>query len=173
MDEQKSLESDSLELLKTIPLFHSFSTQQDKLSALAALMTKRTVKKGSFLIQEGEIGKEMFILEKGEVEITKRTLENEQYTVAVLREQDHAFFGELALMDEDKRSATIKALRECDVLVLKRDDFETLGNSNPDIGLNIMRELAKIVCRRFRSTNQDVILLFEALVHEVSTAEID
>jgi CRP-like cAMP-binding protein len=107
------------------------------------------------------------------VEVTKRTLEDEQYTVAVLRDHDHAFFGELALLDEDRRSATIRTLQDCEVLALKRKDFEALGNTHPDIGLVITRELGKMICRRFRGTSEDVILLFEALVNEIRTEEID
>ena len=173
MVKKEALNPESLETLKTIPLFKAFKTDEKKLSALASLMSERTVMAGSYLVKEGELGKEMFILDRGEVEITKTTLENEQYTVVVLNEKNNAFFGELALLDEDKRSASIKATKDCQVLVLGRSEFETLENTHPDIGLIITRELAKIVCRRFRTTNEDVILLFEALVNEVSQMEIE
>ena len=93
--------------------------------------------------------------------------------MAVLRDEQKAFFGELALMDADRRSATIKTIEDCNVLVMSRDNFEELGNRHPDIGLAIMRELAKILSRRFRDTNSDVILLFEALVQEVQSEEFD
>ena len=159
--------------LRAIPLFASFRDQSDKLQAVAALMSVRRISTGSYLIREGDLGEELFILRRGAVEVTKTTLDNEQYTVALLRDEHHAFFGELALMDQDKRSATIKAVEDCEVLVLNRRDFEELGNRHPDIGLAIMRELAKILSRRFRGTNADVILLFEALVHEVQAEEFD
>ncbi len=161
------MENEVLEKLRSIPLFQAFHAQDDKLSAIAALMTTRRIPSGGILVAEGETGDELFILGKGEVEISRRTLDNEQYTVAILTDEDNAFFGELALLDEDKRSATISALRDCEVLTLKRDDFERFGNTHPEIALVIMRELAKLVCRRIRNTNEDVILLFEALVNEV------
>ncbi len=125
------------------------------------------------LVQEGEIGDDLFILQRGEVEISRRTLEDEQYTVAVLGDEGRPFFGELALVDADKRSATIRALEDCEVLVLKREDFEKLGREHPAIGWAIMRELARIISRRFRDTNDDVILLFEALVREVGEKQVE
>lgn len=162
-----------VETLKRVPLFQAFREKEDDLALLAAVMTTRTVRSGSLVVEEGQIGEELFILQRGEVEITKTTLQDEQYTVAVLGDEAHPFFGELALVDADKRSATIRALKPCEVLVLKRKDFEKLGNDHPHLGLSIMRNLAKIISRRFRDTNDDVVLLFEALVKEVSQKTID
>jgi len=167
------MDKNILATLRPIPLFRAFAGDDAKLAVVAGLMASRKVHGGHTLIQEGALGDELFILKAGEVEVTKTTLEHEQYTVAVLRGSDHAFFGELALLDEDKRSASIVATSECEVLVLKRADFEALGNAHPELGLAIMRELAKILSRRLRTTDQDLILLFEALVNEVQAEELD
>ncbi|MDH5753085.1 MAG: cyclic nucleotide-binding domain-containing protein, partial [Deltaproteobacteria bacterium] len=83
-----------------------------------------------------------------------------------------AFFGELALLDEDKRSATIRTATDTEMLVLTRADFIRMGNDYPEIGLLVTRSLASIICKRFRSTNNDVILLFEALVNEIRSEEL-
>jgi len=159
--------------LRTIPLFHAFRAQDDMLQALGKMMVETTVPSGTWLLREGEMGQSMFILCEGEVEVTKTTLEDEQYTVAALRGAENAFFGELALLDEDRRSASIRSVTECVVLELTREDFEAFGNRHPDVALSIMRELAKIVCRRFRATNRDVVRLFSALVSEVSQQVIE
>ncbi|MDH4224146.1 MAG: cyclic nucleotide-binding domain-containing protein [Deltaproteobacteria bacterium] len=161
-----------LQTLKTTPLFRYFGDKEDKLAVISSFMKNRFVPRGAVLIREGELGDEMFILHKGGVEITKTTMEKDQYTVARLNADDSPFFGELALLDEDKRSATITAIEDCEVLVLTRGDFVHLGDANPDIGLVLMRQLSKILSHRLRTTNEDVILLFEALVNEVTSEEI-
>lgn len=162
-----------LEVLKAVPLFQALAGEEEKLSLLAEVMAARTVKAGNMVAVEGEMGNELFVLQQGEVEVTKKTVDGEPYTVAILGEEAHPSFGELALVDADERSATIRASKDCRMLALKREDFLRLGDHHPEIGLSIMRELAKIVARRFRDTNRDVVLLFEALAKEVSRKEID
>ncbi len=61
---------------------------------------------------------------------------------------------------------------DCEVLVIARGDFERFSNERPTLGLPIMRELARRVCRRFRAASEDVILLFEALVNEARSEEL-
>jgi CRP-like cAMP-binding protein len=91
--------------------------------------------------------------------------------VAVLHAEDNASFGELALLDDDRRSATIMARKDCEVLALKREDFERFGDARPDIALIITRGLARLVTRNLRNSNEDVVLLFNALVNEVRSQQ--
>ena len=170
---RKSDSSAVVETLRTIPLFHNIRERDDALHSLAGRMKEAKVGSGKWLLKEGEMGQKMFILKAGTVEVCKTTLEKEQYTVAALHGTENAFFGELALLDEDRRSASIRTVGTCTVFELTRKDFEEFGNEHPDAALFVMRELAKIVCRRFRATNRDVVLLFSALVNEVSQTEIE
>lgn len=161
-----------LDILRDIRVFEDFAGDAEQLAAIAALMTPRQVAAGTTFVHEGEQGDAMFILLRGAVRITKRTLDNEQYTVAEVRGEEHAFFGELALLDAERRSATITAIEDCDLMVLRRESFENFGNAHPRPALLIMRRLAKLVSGRLRSTNDDVVLLFEALVNEVRSREV-
>jgi CRP-like cAMP-binding protein len=77
------------------------------------------------------------------------------------------FFGEIALLDPDERSATVRCKTNCDFYVLDRNQFIKYGNENPKIGLVITRELSRILCRRLRKSNNDIVTLFDALVEEV------
>jgi len=155
--------------LRAISIFEGIDGGQ--LDAIADLMTTRSAAKGEAVVTEGEMGDEMFVLLEGAVVISRRTLDDEQYTVAELHAQDNHFFGELALLDEDRRSATITAREKCVLLALKRDDFMGLGESESEMALRITRRLAQRVSQQLRETNQDVILLFEALVTEVRARE--
>ena len=170
---RKKVNESVVETLRTIPLFQSICEREEMLQALAEKMEEKVVKPGTYLIKEGQMGESMYILREGEVEVSKSTIENTPYTVAAMRGQDNAFFGELALLDKDRRSASIHAVTRCELLKLGRKGFEEFGDQYPDGALQIMRELAKIVCRRFRATNRDVVRLFSALVNEISQREID
>ncbi len=136
---------------------------------LAELCNYKNIKKGKTVIKEGDLGDELFIIVSGEIEIQKRTLQNEPYTVVTMSaDETPLYVGELAMIDRDKRSATVVTKRDCDCLVLKRKDFIMYGDSNPRVGLILTRAIALQLAQRLRRTNDDVITLFSALVEEIS-----
>lgn len=153
--------------LQKVSLFAEIKDEVESLRAIAAMMNRKNFKKGAAIIKEGEDGEEMFILYKGTVEIGKNTLAKELYTVVKLSAQDNAFFGELALIDNDKRSATVIADTDCELLVLSKKHFLEFGDSNNRLGLLITRKISQILAQRMRRGNQDIITLFEALVGEI------
>jgi CRP-like cAMP-binding protein len=87
--------------------------------------------------------------------------------VAKLSADMNSFFGEMALIDPDKRSASVVCNTDCEFYVIKRESFLALSAQYPAIGFAIFRELSKILCGRLRKANSDVICLFGALVEEV------
>ena len=76
------------------------------------------------------------IIHKRNIE-AKSTLFKELYTVTKLSAENHAFFGELALVDNDKRSATVVAHTDCELLVMKKAMFLKMGDQNPTLGLSV------------------------------------
>lgn len=159
----------TLERLKQIPIFADIRNRPEAMASLAAICRLRTFPAGKTIIQEGDVGSEMFIVHKGAVEIQKRTRAGDDYTVLVLDADDNAFFGELALVDDDKRSATIIARAECEFLVIEKRDFISLGDQHPEIGLPVTRALAKIISGRLRKTTGDMMTIFDALVNELES----
>ena len=127
----------------------------------------RTLPAGKTAIAEGDFGEEFYIINSGTVEIVKRTRSGDPYTVAEISAEMNAFFGELALLDPDKRSATVICKTDCEFYILNRDQFTEHGNRYPRAGLLVTREISKILCRRLRKANTDMITLFDALVNEV------
>ena len=119
------------------------------------------------MIREGDVGAEMYIVYRGAVEIQKRTRAGDNYTVVRLSSEDNVFFGELALVDDDKRSATVIATEDSEFIVISKTDFVKLGDERPDIGLPITREIAKILASRLRKTTGDMLTIFDALVSEL------
>lgn len=153
--------------LQQVSLFKEIKDNKDALEKIVSIITLRRFSHGDKIIKEGEQGDEMFILNEGKVRIEKKTLQDESYTVVSLSDEMNVFFGEQALMDNDFRSATVLAETDCECYVIKKADFDKLGDENPRIGLLITREITKILSGRLRKTNQDVITLFEALVKQV------
>jgi len=162
---ESAVSSSILERLRDVPMLAGLA--DDELTALATAMRFRTVRAGETLVTEGAVGDEMYTLVRGQVRVSKHTLDNDEYTVVVQDELGTPIFGELALLDEERRSASIVAVRDCELLVLSRVAFEQFGNAQPRAGLIIMRHLAKGLSGNLRRANEDALLLFEALVNEV------
>lgn len=153
--------------LKSISLFKEFKDSKDDLELVANIIKTRKYIKGATIIKEGELGSEMFILNNGSVHIDRRTLEDDAYRIVTLSSDMNIFFGEQALMDSDKRSATVLAAEDCELFVIEQKEFIRLGDKHPKLGLAITREISKKISASLRKANQDIITLFEALVGEL------
>ena len=154
--------------LKEVQFFKIYADYHNVIEKIAGLCSKKKFKKGASIIKEGDYGDELFIFLSGEIEIVKVTLQGEHYTLSTMdSETGGIYVGEFALIDNDKRSATVIAKTECECLVIKRERFIRFGDENPEIGLNITREIAKQLSVMQRKTNADVITLFSALVEEI------
>ena len=139
---------------------------------VAVILESRKISAGEYIMKQGDKGDELFILISGAVRVCKNTKKNEEYTIVDLKAEYNVFFGEIALMDNDVRSASIKVLKDCEVLVLKKDRFITLGNQHPEICLPITRTIGTKICSNLRNANNDVILLFDALVNEIQVTQL-
>ena len=161
-----------VEKLKRISFFKSFSENEEIIGKIVEICSFKSFKKGKEIIKEGDLGDELYILLNGEIEILKKTLQNEKYVVATLSSKDeNSYVGELGLIDNDRRSATVIAKNNCDCLVISRDGFILFGDENPSAGLEITRAIATQLSVRLRKTNTDIITLFSALVEEIAEEE--
>jgi CRP-like cAMP-binding protein len=157
-----------IEKLGKIKLFSTLKDDEQRMPKLASIVAWQECKAGDEVISEGVVGSELYILYKGRVSVHKRTIDKEPYTIVSLRDDEDVFFGELALMDKEVRSASVTAETDCEFLVIKRDDFIRLGEEDPRLGLLVTRAIGKELSKRLRKANQDIIILFEALVEQVA-----
>ena len=158
------------EKLKEVSFFKQYSDNSDVIQHIASLCDVRFFKKGSSIIREGEQGDELFIILNGKIDILKTTLQNEKYVVTSLdAAMGGLYVGEIALIDHDRRSATVEARTDCECVVLNRDRFLKFGDDFPEIGLNITRAIARQLSQQLRKSSGDVITLFSALVEEISS----
>jgi hypothetical protein len=103
---------------------------------------------GEMVFREGELGNEMFIIQSGQVMISRK-VGGKDLELAVLEKGD--FFGEMALLDEfPERSATATAVVPVEALQLKSADLDTLLRRKPDIAIRMMMKLAD----RLREANR-------------------
>ena len=156
-----------LERIKKINLFSDFIKDEERLTHVCSRIKVEKFRVGQKIINEGELGDKLYILNKGTVRILKNTVSNEKYTVTLLASDANVFFGEVALIDSDKRSATVVAESNCEVYSLDRKSYTKLCEKDPLMGYKITLHIAKRIALSLRKMNTDVITLFDALVNEV------
>src|SRR5213592_2664451 len=123
-----------LELLGNIPLF-SACTKRD-LARIASLADEVDVPKGKVLTRQGEPGRECFVIADGRAKATMRGRRS-----ASMGPGD--FFGEMSLLDQGPRSATVTAESDMELLVLTSQGFWSLLRDVPVVAPRIMRVLAE------------------------------
>ncbi|MFN3076791.1 MAG: Crp/Fnr family transcriptional regulator [Alphaproteobacteria bacterium] len=108
---------------------------------------------GQTIFKEGQVGHEAFVVQRGAVQILKRDALGKDVVLAELH--DRALFGEMALIDDQPRSATARALNDTVCLVIKESDFkQRMGVASPWI-----RALMRILVNNVRTSNAMVALL--------------
>jgi CRP/FNR family transcriptional regulator, cyclic AMP receptor protein len=123
-----------VEALRRAPLFADLSKRE--LEKLARLSDDLELEPGSMLCQEGKIGHEFFVVVDGEVEVTRKGRR-------LKREGGDEFFGEIALIEDIPRTATVKAKTPVRLFVLTSRDFRQLVQSSPSVERKVMRSLAR------------------------------
>ena len=122
---------------------------------------------GAVIIKEGDVGNSLFILYEGTVQVRRMTPNNEQFAVANLTAEQNVFFGEVALVDKDTRSASVYAITKCYTLKLDGDQFKALCDEEPVLGYNVMYRISRRIASALRRSNKDLMVLYEALIDEV------
>jgi CRP-like cAMP-binding protein len=123
-----------VELLKHVPLFAGCSKKE--LAHIAMVADEIDFRPGKTLIREGEPGREFFVLVEGAAEISRR---GKRIDTAGPGE----FFGEMALVTDQPRNATVTTTSDVDALVITARDFRDLIGDNPLIALKVMRAVAE------------------------------
>lgn len=160
-----------LDKLSRLEIFSDFAEKTDKnieiLEKVCSILTTKDFKAGERIITEGEMGDTLYILFKGTVQVMRNTPGNEQFAVVNLTTEQNVFFGEIALIDNDKRSASVVALTDCSTLILDGKKFLALCETEPLLGYKATYRIAKRIAGSLRRSTQDILTLYEALIDEV------
>jgi CRP/FNR family cyclic AMP-dependent transcriptional regulator len=135
-------------MLKNIPLFAGLDDQE--LSLLEQHANTRTFPKNAILITEGDDTDSLYIIQSGKVRIF---MSNPDGKEIILNEQGPGeHFGELALVDDAPRSASVMALEKTQVSIISRQDFRQVLGKHPDLAFSLIRDLS----RRIRVLSENV-----------------
>lgn len=124
----ETLKLDTLDLLRQLRFFKNLS--ENDLNEVMKVLKKYHALPGEILINEGEIGDTLYFIARGVVRVIKK-IDDRETDVATLMAGD--FFGEIALLQHVKRTATCKAITPCILYTLNREDFEKLVRRFPII----------------------------------------
>ena len=145
-------ESNLREALHSLPLFKDLSKRDCTL--LINIVHNRIYVEGEYIFYQGDPGLGMYIIRDGEVEIKREGTSNKTVTLAKLKKGD--FFGELALVDGEKRSASAIAKKDTKLAVIFKPDLEDYIEKLPKKGIKIMRGIAEIIAARLRKVNEEL-----------------
>jgi CRP-like cAMP-binding protein len=129
--------------LARIPLFHHLTNRQ--LQNLAQLAVLRVYPAAVNIVTQGEGGVGLFIIIEGQADAIRTHADGSRVVVNTFKPKD--FFGEMALLDEGTRTASVIATEPTRCLVLARWDFMSLLKTDSEMVVDILSEMA----RRFRT----------------------
>lgn len=138
-------------LLGRIDLFKHL--EPSEIAEVAKHLKPRQFSKGEVVFKEKAPGDEMFLIEKGSVEVS---LARDDVVLVLAELGRYSFFGEMALLTQRLRSATITALSDCTLYSLKRSDLHGLLGENPGLFAKVLLALAETLCTRIAATNDNL-----------------
>ncbi len=136
---QNQLGRDAMRALRAIPLFSGVGDAE--LEALSLLVIERRFPKHRTIVEEGAPGDYMYIICDGRVKVTKLSGDGREKILELLEGGD--FFGEMSLLDDAPRSASVEALSDVRVLALARNDFLDLLRKNTNLAFAVVQELTR------------------------------
>ena len=143
------------EVLLSMPPFKNLSNKSIKL--LMKVIHNRIYAANEYVFFQGDPGIGLYLIVGGEILITEE-MDGERFDLALLTRGD--FFGELALLDEEKRSASAIALKDSQLAVIFKPDLDEFVETHSKEGIQILRGISQIVATRLRNLNQDYFTLY-------------
>ena len=139
----------------------------DEINEVLPYFNEKEVKKGEYIVKEGEYSEKAFVLVEGEVLVIKETIYKDDYIVTEIKAKGDEFFGEVNLIDRGLVTSTIKAKSDCKILEITHNEFINLIEQKPKIATKLLWIIAYDITKHLRKADNDVITLFNALVEVV------
>jgi CRP/FNR family transcriptional regulator len=142
------MEASTRELLARVPLFSELSPEE--LERIAAVAVPRSLPRGTRVFHEGDSSDACYIVRSGTLRVTREHSDGRAITLATLGPGD--FFGELAMLDGGRRSASVETLSDVELLAVPGSDMRRVISRDGDIAW----KLIVAITRRLRETNERV-----------------
>ncbi|HEY2067516.1 MAG TPA: Crp/Fnr family transcriptional regulator [Gemmatimonadaceae bacterium] len=133
------MSTQTADFLATIPLFSGL--QREELQKFAELTRERSYPRGSVILFQDDPGDSLFVLRVGRVKVVLIGEDGREVILGVLEPGAH--FGELALIDDQPRSAHVIAMEDAQLLILRREDFRRRVEANPTVAWALLTELSR------------------------------
>ncbi|MCR4318694.1 MAG: Crp/Fnr family transcriptional regulator [Planctomycetes bacterium] len=134
--------------IRQVSIFSSLSS--DGLDEIAAIAKVETFRKGRFLFRKDDLADGLYIILRGLIKITQFSHLRKAKTLAILGAG--TFFGEMAIINEERRSASAIVLTDAELLKIEKQDFKHLLADNFDITYAILQQ----VCSRLRAADREI-----------------
>ncbi|MCK4907073.1 MAG: cyclic nucleotide-binding domain-containing protein [Spirochaetes bacterium] len=145
---------DKLEaIMKEMIIFHAMTDEE-----IEILLNKIKIKSfetGQEICPEGEMGRELYVIIEGHVEVIKKDSNNNEYCIAELKSHDS--FGEMSLIDVQKRSATIRAAEKTTVAYLRYSAMLEIYEESLETFTKLLLNIAREFSRRLRSMDDKML----------------
>ncbi len=151
--------SDLEEVLLSMLPFKNLN--KNHINLLIKLIHNRAYTANEYIFYQNDPGIGLYIIIKGEVLITQESDDQERFDLARLDRGD--FFGELALLDEERRSASAIAMKDSQLAVIFKPDLDEFVEVNPKEGVKILRGISQIITTRLRNLNNDYFELYNRI----------
>ena len=135
-------------MLRSVPLFASFP--EEPLRTLATVVSRRTATRGSIIMAAGDPTDSLYIILSGRFKVMMSDADGKEVILSILGPGE--FFGEMGLIDDAPRSASVVAIEPCELLVITRRDFKKCMTENADMAMAVMKGLV----RRLREADRKI-----------------
>jgi CRP/FNR family cyclic AMP-dependent transcriptional regulator len=135
-------------ILNKVEIFEGLGPEE--LEALRASSVVRNYPKNTVIINENDHADSLYIIESGRVKVYCSDKNGKEFIMNTLVAED--YFGELALLDDDKRSASVRTMEKSGFCIIYKEDFNKVLDQHPNIAKTLIRNLT----RRVRKLTQDV-----------------
>jgi CRP/FNR family transcriptional regulator/CRP/FNR family cyclic AMP-dependent transcriptional regulator len=136
------------ELLKKVPLFEGLT--HDELEGLSQVALLRVFPKDRVVIMAEEEGDSLFVIHAGRVKVSIVSEDGREVILSILSAGN--FFGEMALLDGNPRSANVTTMEETELLMVRRADFLRFIQRTPQVAIKLLAVLAQ----RLRKTDRKI-----------------
>lgn len=153
MPEKSQILGEIGDLLMDCDLFRNFPAHD--IQAVARYFGFSELKKGESIFREGDAGTFMCIVGSGDIAVVKSNLDGKRITLATLHEG--RTFGEMALLDGERRSATCVAATDCALLTLSQDSLDKMLTEAPRTAANVIRAVAIALSKRLRMADGKLV----------------
>jgi CRP/FNR family cyclic AMP-dependent transcriptional regulator len=138
----------STAVLKAVPLFASFP--DDQLRVLVTMVTRRSAPRGSTIMAAGDPTDSLYIVISGRLKVMMGDADGKEVILTILGPGE--FFGEMGLIDDEPRSASVVAIEPCELLSIAKRDFKKCLSDNFEMTMAVMRGLV----RRLREADRKI-----------------